>query len=80
MFLPQLLYLSSPDTLTTPPHRYMDSDLHRFPFLGRGFVTFQYFLALLLYVLRFEWLPTPDSALPAGVVCLAVLWPLLTPY
>ena len=30
--------------------------------------TFQYFLALLLYVLRFEWLPTPDSALPTGVV------------
>ena len=30
--------------------------------------TFQYFLALLFYVLRFEWLPTPDSALPTGVV------------
>ena len=30
--------------------------------------TFQYFLALLLWVLRFEWLPTPDSALPTGVV------------
>ena len=30
--------------------------------------TFQYFLALLLYVLRFEWLPTPDSTLPTGVV------------
>ena len=30
--------------------------------------TFQYFLALLLCVLRFEWLPTPDSALPTGVV------------
>ena len=30
--------------------------------------TFQYFLALLLYVLRLEWLPTPDSALPTGVV------------
>lgn len=29
---------------------------------------FQRFLALLLYVLRFEWLPTSDSALPIGVV------------
>ena len=28
--------------------------------------TFQYFLALLLYVLRFEWIPTPNSALPTG--------------
>ena len=30
--------------------------------------TFQYLLALLLYVLRLERLPTPDSALPTGVV------------
>jgi len=30
--------------------------------------TFQYFLVLLLYVLRFERLTAPDSALPAGVV------------
>ena len=30
--------------------------------------TFQYFLALLLYVLGFGWLPTPDSALPTGVI------------
>ena len=62
------LYLSSPDTLTTPPH-----PLHGFgpaPLsLPRSRLrTFQYFLALLLYVLRFEWLPTPDSALPSGVV------------
>ena len=34
------LYLSSSDTLTTPPHRYVDSDLHRFPSLDRGFVHF----------------------------------------
>ena len=53
------LYLSSSDTLTTPPHRYVDSDLHRFPFFWSRLRTFQYFLALLLYVLRFEWLPTP---------------------
>ena len=34
------LYLSSSDTLTIPPHRYVDSDLHRFPSLDRGFVHF----------------------------------------
>ena len=34
------LYLSSSDTLTTPPHRYVDSDLHRFPSFSRGFVHF----------------------------------------
>ena len=30
--------------------------------------TFQHFLALLLYVLGFEWLPTPDSDLPTRVI------------
>ena len=34
------LYLSSSDTLTTPPHRYVDSDLHRVPSFSRGFVHF----------------------------------------
>ena len=33
-------YLSSSDTLTAPPHRYVDSDLHRFPSFSRGFVHF----------------------------------------
>lgn len=75
------LYLSSSDTLTTPPHRYVDSDLHRFPSLGRGLRTFQYFLALLLYVLRFEWLLTPwFSPSYRGCSVLVVLWPPLTPY
>ena len=34
------LYLSSSDTLSTPPHCYVDSDLHRFPSFSRGFVHF----------------------------------------
>ena len=34
------LYLSSADTLTTPPHCHVDSDLHRLPSLSRGFVHF----------------------------------------
>ena len=43
------------------------------------FRTFQYFLALLLYVLRLEWLPTPDSALPTPHYCDAVAFGYLIP-
>ena len=68
LFLPQLFSLSSSDTLTTPPHRYVDSDLHRFPSLGRGLVHFSTSWLCCYVFLRFEWLPTPDSALPTGVV------------
>ena len=62
---PLSLLAGYPDNSSAPLHGFGLAPLS----LPRSRLrTFQYFLALLLYVLRFEWLPTPDSALPSGVV------------
>ena len=62
---PLSLLAGYPDNSSAPLHGFGLAPLS----LPRSRLrTFQYFLALLLYVLRFEWLPTPDSALPTGVV------------
>ena len=47
-FLPQLFYLSSPDTLSTPPHRLRGFGLAPLSIPQSRPRTFQYFLALLL--------------------------------
>ena len=46
--LPQLVYLSSPDTLSTPPHRLRGFELLLLSIPQSRLRTFQYFLALLL--------------------------------
>ena len=68
MFLPQLFYLSSPDTLSTPPHCYVDSDLHRFPSFSRGFVHFSTSWLCCYRFWDLSGCPRRDSALPTGGV------------